>query len=211
MSRLILILAVIPLLMGSDCDVRARPVDRQLLMYETSDGTEVEILPNQIPWIVVADDSIEDPRWLDEVLDRMNEWFTPYRVFEGGVDQELFESLWYLDSEDREGYILFWVGSLPDPEWDFEIDETEIGGVANLYMDSYGTIRAADIVINFDYAYHRNTFIRYSVHECGHTLGLDHDDYSLDLGSCMSSPPPYGCRILESDVEYWTDAWMSNG
>lgn len=163
----------------------------------------------EIPWVVVADDSLDDPSALDEAIDLMNGWFAPYVVFTGGVDCETFDQLWYLDPEDRQGYILFWVGALPNPEWEFYGDEGP-GGIARLYIDDYGVIRSADVVIDSEHAYHRETFIRRSVHELGHTLGFEHDDYSLDLNSCMSSPPVPLCRILQSDVDYWIDAW-SNG
>jgi hypothetical protein len=39
-----------------------------------------------------------------------------------------------------------------------------------------------------------------AAHEGGHVLGFDHDDSSLDLGSCMASPPEYDCDATEADV-----------
>jgi hypothetical protein len=157
--------------------------------------------------MVVADDSVEDPEALTEAINQMNVWFDPDVVLVGGVNTTLFDSLWYLDPEDRPGYLLFWVGALPDPGWEPEGGEPGPGGVACLYWDDYGSIQSVDVVIDYEHAYDRETFIRRSFHEFGHSLGFEHDDYSLDLGSCMSSPPPYGCRILEDDVEYWRNAW----
>jgi hypothetical protein len=88
------------------------------------------------------------------------------------------------------------VGALPDPLW----DEPGPGGVALPVWDSTCGIIFCEIVIDYEHAYDLETLERRAVHELGHCpLGLAHDEPSLDLGSCMSSPPPWGCDIIPPD------------
>jgi len=157
----------------------------------------LEIGPSVLPWTVIGDDSIEHPATFNECLNLMNNWLAPLEVFDGEINQDRFYEMEARDDVDRSGVILVWIGALPDP--DFE--EPGPGGIADLTWDETGGIWVADIVIDYEHAYDEQTFRDRFLHELGHTLGLDHDEDSLDLGSCMSSPPAWNCGLTDGDVE----------
>lgn len=193
---LTVMLAVIAsiLLQGSECEQnRLEKLDKGFI--ETDAG---ELIPMVLPWEVVGDGTtIEHPDVFYEVLDDMNEWFFPLDVFTGDVNDERFVELDGGNPVDRNGFILVWVGALPDPDW----DEPGPGGVADLEWNESGEILRADVVIDAEHSYDADTFRARLLHELGHCLGLDHDEYSIDLDSCMSSPPLVTCTITERDVE----------
>jgi hypothetical protein len=101
--------------------------------------------------------------------------------------------------------VLVWVGALPDP--DFE--EPGPGGITDLSWDEEGRIFVADIIIDYEEAYDPQTFRDRLLHEFGHIFGLGHAESSIDLGSCMSSPPQWNCNMptSERDLVQQCDAW----
>jgi len=183
------------LVLGADCELeRLEKMDRGFL--KTDDG--IELVSMVLPWEVVGDSStIEHTDMFDNVIGEMNSWFSPLVVFEGGIDGERFVELGDLPSSERDGIILVWVGALPEPYW----DEPGPGGVADLTWNEFGEILRCDVVIDAEHAYDAQTFRSRLIHELGHCLGLAHDESSIDLDSCMASPPLVTCSITRRDVE----------
>lgn len=181
------------LLLGAECG----PVDRGRLVI---DGLELE--PMVLPWEVIVSDEVGHGDAVLDALDMANEAFFPTVAFDGRIDQDAYEE--HMDSrpEDRLGIVLVNEGFVRTPD-SMSLDgqsQGDPGGSATLWWNEAGEIAAADIIISSDIAYDWQTVRDISAHEAGHTLGLDHDDSSLDLGSCMASPPEHDCRFTASDV-----------
>jgi hypothetical protein len=189
-------LMMIPLMMfvmGSECERnRLNDMDKGFIV---ENGTS--LIPMVLPWEVIGNLTIEHPDVFYEVLDDMNEWFFPTVVFSGGIDSERFDEVDGNDPNERNGIILVWVGALPDPDW----DEPGPGGIADLTWNDAGEILRADVVIDAEHSYDSGIFRARLIHELGHCLGLTHDVVSVDLDSCMASPPLTTCSITERDVE----------
>ena len=185
------------IMMGAECELeRLNKLESHLI--ETDEGT---LTPMVLPWEVIGDDTIEHREVFYEVLDDMNELFFPLDVFFGDIDDARFDEVDLGSPDDRNGIILVWVGTLPDPDW----DEPGPGGVADLTWNSTGEILRADVVIDAEHAYDEETFRARLIHELGHTLGIGHTGQSVDLNSCMSSPPVSGCVITEYEVDLVRD------
>lgn len=180
-------------LCGCD-DVSIGPEDRGRII--TNDG--LELRPESLPWTVVISEEVEQADAVIDAAESINGW-VGFDAFVTHVDQSWFDLLDVSDSFDRVGTIIVWQGFTGTPEWVGELDWIDAGGLADLRWDEYGRIQYADIVINYDYAYHWQTVRDIAAHELGHTLGLEHDDNSLDLGSCMASPPEYDCELTIQD------------
>lgn len=184
------------MLMGSDCEEK-RLDDLNDGMMQTAG---VDLRTDQIPWVVVGQ-SFEHPESFDRAVERMNTYYDPCVVLDAMIDEVAFLELEMASDDERLGTIIVSEGFVGTPEWDDELGFIDDGGIADLRWDDGGIIIFADIVVNIDHAYDATWVEDTLVHEFGHVMGLAHDGDSLDLGSCMSSPPPVGCRILTSDVE----------
>jgi hypothetical protein len=203
----IISLAILPFLMGSDCE-KSRLESLDNGQMTTDQG--VPLYPASLPWEVVGEE-MENPEALSDAIEAANGWFSPVEVFAGGVDSERFMALDLLPEpvsceEDDPGYercgvILVSQGYVGTPDWDEGLDFNDDGGIADMRWNEDGEILYGDIILNIDYAYDYQTMRDTSLHELGHFLGFAHDGDSLDLGSCMSSPPQYDCRYTESDIE----------
>lgn len=181
----------------SGCCIEVGPEDNGLM---ERNGYELE--PAVLPWDVVVDPDIECIEAVTQAFHDINSWFEPALMFQVNVDGERYDELWYLDATERVGTILLTVGFTGTPEG-LSDDGEPIGeqqGIAVLAYDESGSIQAADIVISSDFAYDDQTVRDVTCHEAGHTLGLEHDGSSLDLGSCMSSPPEWRCEYTPQDI-----------
>ena len=193
---LLLFLLTVPCLLGSECEARRlENLDNGMMMDD-----ELTLHPMIIPWDVVADE-FEQPRAVDEAMEIVNDAFFPTQVLVGGIDAVRFEEVSGGVPIEWIGTILLSEGFVGTPTWDGELGFEDAGGIADMRWNDDGEIFYVEIIINSDVAYHRESVRRYLVHEFGHAMGLAHDEDSLDLGSCMSSPAPYGFELLESDVQ----------
>jgi hypothetical protein len=191
------ILFVSILLMGSECErTRLDGLDNGLLTTPMGET----LRPVVFPWTIVAQE-FEDESVFYDAIEYANDSFYPLVVFDGEISEEHFLELEFASDVERYGTVIVSVGSLETPEWDFDLDLRDTGGITTLRWSDNGDILFADIVMNIDYAYDSERFREFLLHELGHTLGLDHDETSIDLGSCMSSPPAYDCSFTENDVE----------
>lgn len=193
MRRMILMVAAVALL-GAECEAeRLEKMDHGFLKMNG-----LTLSPMSLPCEVIGDGSIEHPDTFYECLEDLNEWFYPTDAVSGDIDEERFVAYELGSSEARYGTILVSVGSLPDLDW----YEPGPGGVADLVWNDEGRILYADVVIDYEHAYDRQTFRDRLLHELGHAcLALAHDDSSIDLGSCMASPAEYDCDFPPGDVE----------
>lgn len=193
-----LIAASVGLVYLCGCDgVTVGPEDRGRM---ERDG--VELRPMVLPFEVIVSDAVEHPGAVTEGLDVWNAARSPLDAFEVRVDQAAFDAAWPLAPEDRMGIVLVSEGFAGTPGGMTDQGEMldDPGGVAHLVWNPDGEIVAADIIISSDVAYDRQTVRDVSAHEGGHVLGLDHDDSSLDLGSCMASPPEHDCDATDHDA-----------
>jgi hypothetical protein len=156
-----------------------------------------------LPFALTPDESIGDPTVITEAIDQVNARFDMEAMIGGAVDVMRWEDLATNGHRYRSGTILLWVGALPVDEWEWgDMEPVTAGGTARLFFGPGGCIDHADIVIDYADAYDRDTVRRRLLHEFGHAVfGLAHDGDSIDLGSCMSSPAPYGCDYTDGDVE----------
>jgi hypothetical protein len=183
--------------MGSDCEQeRLNGLDNGLM--ELEDGTELR--PMVLPMEVVGQE-FDEPDVFYDALESMNAWFFPTDVFFGDIDEERFLELEFATDEERFGTILVSVGSLETPTWDFDMAFQDAAGVAVVRWNAGGEILFVDIILNIDYAYNSFRLTEYFIHELGHSLGFEHDGDSLDLNSCMSSPPAIGCEFTALDCD----------
>jgi len=161
-----------------------------------------ELRPASLPFQVIVGSTVEHPDGVRDALDMINGRLAPVTAFDSAVDYAEFDRLWPLAPELRTGTVLVWqgfVGSSGLNDAGEVIDDR--GGIVHLLYDGEGLILAADIVINSDYGYDRQTVRDVMAHEAGHVLGLAHDGSSMDQGSCMSAPPEYDCSLTDADVE----------
>ena len=196
-QKIITTLILIPitfLIIGSDCEqARIESFDKGRMKID-----DVELVPFGYPFHVVADSmNFDNIHVLSEVIDYINQ-SAQFTLFTLSTDHQLFRLMEIAEPEDRIGTVLFWIGSLPTEGW-YE-DEPQEGGRATLYFDEMGFIVYADVAIDHDHAYHEETVRKRSIHELGHVLGLAHDGNSIDLNSCMTSPPIDGCILTEHDI-----------
>lgn len=151
----------------------------------------LRLCPDYVPWEIVADDSIEHPDIFYECIDIANSWVESNIIIYGEIDDDRFNDLYFSDVEERPGIVLHWIGALPDPDF----DEPGPGGITDLTWNEEGGIWVADIIIDSEDSYDRQTYRDRLLHEFGHIFGLAHAQDSLDLGSCMSSPPQWNCDM----------------
>jgi len=189
--------------MGSDCENK-RLAGLNHGRMTTEEG--LEIRNSELPCVLVAE-GFEHPEAFDRALERVNSTFLPTIAVTGEIDADLFSELDLGPVENRYGAVLVWEGFVGTPDWDEGLDFNDDGGIADLVWDeATGEIVYADIVVNSDIAYDADTVELVLVHEIGHAcFGLAHDEDSMDLGSCMSNPPPYDCHIISADVELVLD------
>lgn len=196
LRKLLIFLLLVPGLMGSDCEeTRLEGLDNGLMQTEAG-----ELHPLVLPWTVTGSDNIEHQESFHSAISKANEWFGE-EVFTGEIDQDRFEELELMDDGTRIGTIIVYEGMVGSPIWDDGMDFVDAGGIADLAWDEDGGIVFVDIVINVDYAYNADTVEDVLLHEFGHALGLGHDEDSIDLNSCMSSPPPYDCEYTQRDID----------
>lgn len=195
MRYLAIIVALVCL--GSNCSAIIRPEDRGRVVIENG----AELHPAYLPFDVVISDSIEHPESVIEAIDDFNLWVDPIVLFTVEVNQERWRQLDDSLIDQRYGIILVSQGFTSREEWSDEFVYVDSIGISGIWRNSSGEILSSDVIISSDYAYSRSFVYRTTLHLLGHTLGLDHDDSSLDLGSCMSVPPVDGCSITRHDIE----------
>jgi hypothetical protein len=163
------------------------------------DGNELR--PMVLPWEVVISPDMEHGDAVVEAAEAWNGWLSPLVGLETTIDGTRFEEIWPLEPGDRMGIVLVSEGFAGTPGGMTDSGELleDPGGVAHLVWNADGEIVAADIVISSDIAYDRQTVRDVAAHEFGHAFGLAHDGSSLDLGSCMASPPEYDCEATAGD------------
>jgi len=189
---------------GQECGpVTLEDMDRGRL---TRDG--LELVPDALPWVVVACDHEELPR--DVVQEAMAWWNDQVGedLFVGGVDQEELDRLEWLDVQDRPGVVTVNVEAILWEGWTVDDDDPNANGVAVLHSSPLGFITAADVVLDYEISYHLPTVRLTLIHELGHTLGLDDDEgppTTVDLNSCMGSPTPPGCELTDQDLQLILD------
>jgi hypothetical protein len=173
------------------------PVDRGRM---ERDGNVLR--PMVLPFEVIVSPDVEHADAVTDGLDVWNAATDPLTAFEVRVDGAAFDAAWPLAPEERMGVVLVSEGfaGTPGGMTDAGVSFDDPGGVALLVWNADGEIIAADVTISSDIAYDRQTVRDAAAHEGGHVLGFDHDDSSLDLGSCMASPPEYDCDATEADV-----------
>lgn len=156
----------------------------------------------ELPCVVVGQE-FEHPTSFHNALERINASFAPTQSVTGEIDELYFSTLDIGPAENRYGVVLVSVGYVGNPDWHQGLDIDNPGGITDLVWDEEtGEILYADVILNIDYAYDEEWTTQALIHELGHAcFGLAHDGDSEDLGSCMSSPQPYDCEILQSDVE----------
>jgi hypothetical protein len=187
------------LLMGSDCEEkRLDGLDHGLMVSES--GLELKHI--ELPCVVIGQE-FEHPESFHNAIERINYSFSHAVVVTGEIDKDYFSILDIGPVENRYGVVLVSVGYVGNPTWHQGLDIDDPGGISNLVWDEEtGEILYADVILNVDYAYDEEWTTQALIHELGHAcFALDHDEVSEDLGSCMSSPQPYNCEILQSDVE----------
>lgn len=158
-----------------------------------------ELHPLVLPWTVIGSDNIEHRTSFHSAIDKVNGWFDE-EMFVGEIDQDRFDELEAMSESARIGTIIVYEGPISSSSWDDGLDFDDAGGIAELTWDDSGGIVFVNIVINVDYAYNADTVEDVLLHEFGHGLGLGHDEDSLDLNSCMSSPPPFDCEYTQHDI-----------
>lgn len=179
------------------CPIEVGPEDNGRMVEEGS-----ELRPLALPWLVSVSEDIDNRDAVLSALDDLNSQLDPVVAFDVSTDLELYDELWLLAPNARVGTVLISQGFAGTPGGLSEdgVPLEDPGGITYLIWDEEGMILAADIVLSSDYTYHWQTTRDVTAHEAGHTLGLAHDDSSLDLGSCMASPPEYDCELTPSDV-----------
>jgi len=185
--------------MGSECEKkRLDGLDYGLMTSESG----LELNHMELPCVVVGHE-FEHPASFHNALMRINYSFSNAEVVTGEIDPGYFELLELGPVENRYGVVLVSVGYVGNPDWHQGLDINDPGGISDLVWDEEtGEILYADVILNIDYAYDEEWTTQALIHELGHTcFALTHDGDSEDLGSCMSSPQPYNCEILQSDVD----------
>jgi len=199
LAWLLMLAAAVLVLQASNCEVKVAPEDHcQMTVVDDLGEFDPMVSPECDEWWVTASSiNFEHPDSFYDAMDAVNDAFG--EVLHGDIDDEGFAALSLLEPQDeaRACTILVWVGALPDPQW----DEPGPGGICHLYYDLGGSVFAAEIVIDFEQSWHEPTCRDRLKHEFGHAppLFLAHDDSSMDMGSCMASPPEYDCEFTEHD------------
>lgn len=170
------------------------PVDRGLMVR----GGSI-VHPKQLPWELVA--LPEHAPEIEDALSDLNRWIgNDVIIVHVSIDR--FLEVIELEPTDRVGVATIRVGETPLPgeirleHIDDDIDE--ILGLTTNHIDVDGAIISADILISD--RVHGVVFRDVVLHEAGHLVGLDHDDRSLNMGSCMSNPPEYACKYTDQDI-----------
>jgi hypothetical protein len=184
--RTLLIALALAVLSGSECE-RERLDDLDHGFLEVDDCTlyqGIDPFAVAIDATGLDDDQIEELRLAVEYADAR---------CPGGLMYEGTEV-----TPGFEGWVSISVSALPDSLW----DEPGPGGVALPVWDLDCGIVSCEIIIDYEHAYDLQTLRDRTLHELGHCpFGLAHDGDSLDLGSCMSSPPAWDCDYTDRDVE----------
>lgn len=186
MKNITTMIVVLILLQGGDCEIERL----ESLNCRPEEVTEGILRPIVLPSIVIGDSSIDCHDEFYEAIDEYNEYYFPRIVFVGDIDDERFVEIDAMNPEDRNGIVLTWVEALPDP-W----DEPGAGGYCDRFWNSDGEILRANIIIDDEISYDCLTYKSHFLHELGHALGIGHAQNSIDLNSCMASPPFVDCEL----------------
>jgi len=199
MRRFVYVLLALACL-GADCE-RERLVKLDHGQLTAPDDGR-KLYPVGGPWVLYADPYMLDhPDAVHESAGYINQRFGTYWL-DVLVDADAFFHAGAGDYGD-DMLILLTIGSLPDRAW----PEPDPGGYADLdwyCRDSEDEcyITRCEIVLDVDVALSWQATRDYLLHELGHCpFGFAHDEDSVDLGSCMSSPPTFDCEFTDSDVD----------
>ncbi len=190
-SLLLVVVLSFPVLTGAECEEeRLRGLDNGLMI--TSDGNELcGTCESQGPWTVIGDPTtITFPEEFSEACEDIRV-FGEERIERCELNQEDYDFHSNIITQTvRDRVVLV----------DMELMDEMYGGVTEWGADSTGCLLLADIHLNYD-VFSGRLFRDRLKHELGHALfGLAHDEQSMDLNSCMSSPVP---RSLDCEFTAW--------
>lgn len=189
--------------LGSDCSniIGVGVSDNGLMEVDTINGVK-KLHPITMPMHIVMDNDLECVDAINTSINYMNRIFKPVILYTAEINHDLYLSLddkffMGLYDSDLYGVVLINQSGIPY----YTDDDSDPGAVSTLVWNEYGEIYTAEIIINDLHAYDCNDVNKNMIHELGHVLGLEHDGYSIDMNSCMSSPNLKGCEITQQDID----------
>lgn len=196
-TSLILLVLIIPSL-GSECE-RKRLTELNECLLELSDGTL--LYPSSSPFDVIFREDLQNLSAALDGLAEVNKAFGTWSVFNPIVSTDQWNNIELLPLIERVQLVIVSEGFAGAPTWDGAELLSDPGGMSILYWQDDHRIVSAEITLSPDYTYDPEWVRKGMIHELGHVLALAHDPRSIDLGSCMTSPPYDNCTLILADVD----------